>query len=290
MKILLTGATGYLGSRLARRLIGKGHTLGCIVRYPESLGRLESLRERVTLLPIEQLENEIALFRPEIVINTACTYSKKESIESDILSGNLIFPLQVMWAVKKTGVRRWINTDTSLPSMLNSYALSKSQLVQWGAFYAEAGEFEFINLSLEHFYGPDTSEENFILWAIQKLKRNDPLALSAGTQKRDFIYIDDVLSVYEAVIYHSFEKSFEKIEVGTGEAPTIREVVEYLKAITHSKSLLNFGAIPIRKGESDSHCNTEQMLELGIGSPTDWQVGMKLLVNSINGKEQKGDA
>lgn len=59
MRILLTGATGYLGSHLAQRLVRKGHILGCVVRHPERLGRLERLKDKVTLVPVEYLEDQI---------------------------------------------------------------------------------------------------------------------------------------------------------------------------------------------------------------------------------------
>lgn len=128
MRILLTGATGYLGSHLAQRLVWKNHMLGCTVHHPERWGRLEAIKENVTLLPIEYLEDEIASFHPEIVINTACTYSRNGNTERNVVEGNLFFPLRVMQTVRNVGITRWINTAPLLPPMLNSYAFSKEQL------------------------------------------------------------------------------------------------------------------------------------------------------------------
>lgn len=91
------------------------------------------------------------------------------------------------------------------------------------------------------------------------------MELTAGTQRWDFIYIEDVLNVYELVIDHSFEKAYTEIEVGTGEAPTIREVVEYLKTIIGSKSELRFGSVPMRNGESNSSCDPGKMRQLRGG-------------------------
>ena len=277
----MTGATGYLGSLLARRLAENNHTLGCVVRHPERLGRLEPLRKRLQLISAERLEDGIASFRPEIVIHTAAAYSRGGNTERDVIEGNLLYPLRVMQAVRDTGIVRWINTDTMLPPALNSYAFTKKQFAQWGAYYAGNGEFEFINLVLEHFYGPDAPEDNFLSWVIQKLNQNVPVDLTLGTQKRDFIHVENVLDVYEAVLNYPVEEPYWKIEVGTGAAPAIREVVEYLKAIMNSKSTLNFGAVPMRKHEPDSCCDVTALLQLGIGTPLDWQAGMKLLVNHM---------
>lgn len=281
MKIVLTGATGYLGSHLAQRLTGKNHTLGCIVRHQERLGYLEPLREKVQLLLVDHLEDEMASFHPEIIIHTACTYSRGNNTERDVLEGNLFFPLRVMQAARDVGINRWINTDTLLLPTLNSYAFAKNQFSQWGAYYAGKGEFAFVNLILEHFYGPDAPEEQFLPWVIKKLACNAPLELTAGTQRRDFVYIEDVQDVYEAMLQYPVKDVYTEIEVGTGEAPTIREVVEYLKTIMHSSSKLHFGSVPMRDGEPSSHCNPEKMRRLRGCDALNWKTGLRFVVERI---------
>ena len=278
MKILFTGGTGYLGSLLAGRLTAAGYELGCVVRDPERLKRLEPLRDRVELITVDDLENGTASFSPDTVINTACTYARGTSTEEDVYQGNLAFPFRVMQAARKAGVRQWINTSTLLPPMLNSYALSKSQLVQWGKMYAKRGEFQFVDLILEHFYGPDAPEGHFLTWVCRKLEADEPLDLTAGTQRRDFIYVEDVLNVYEAVLRGPIKGQIVDIPVGTGEAPTTREVVEYMKALMGSTSELRFGAVPMRAGEPDSHCDTKMMEKLGVVQPLQWKDGLKLYV------------
>lgn len=284
MKILLTGATGYLGSHLAQRLVGKNHTLGCVVRHPERLGRLEPLRKQVQLLPVDPLEDEIASFHPEIIIHTACVYSRGNSTERDVLEGNLFFPLRVLQAARDVGISRWINTDTLLLPTLNSYAFAKNQFSQWGAYYAGKGEFSFINLVLEHFYGPDAPEGHFLSWVMKKLACGAPLELTAGTQRRDFVCIEDVQDVYEAVLQYPFKDTYTEIEIGTGEAPTIREVVEYLKTIMASKSELRFGSVPMRDGEPNSHCDPKIMRQLRGSDALSWKAGLRLLVEEYMSK------
>lgn len=282
MRIVLTGATGYLGSCLARRLLDKGHELLCIVRRTDRLGRLQGLSERVALLPSCGFEKGMADFAPETVIHTACTYSRGGNTRSDILDGNLIFPLRVMWAAEEIGVRRWINTATMMPPMLNAYALSKDQMRQWGEMVSRDGGIQFINLVLEHFYGPNAPADQFIPWMIDKLRRGEALDLTLGTQRRDFVSVDDVLNVYEAALTHPFEERYADIGVGTGCAPTIREVVEYLKDITGSSSALNFGAVPARRDEPDSCCDTRKLRLLGLAPPVQWKEGMQALVKAQN--------
>lgn len=284
MRILVTGATGYLGSCLTGRLHSRGHTIACTVRGFENLKRLERFRDDVTLISASALDEGVKTFCPEVVIHTACTYSRGIYTEQAVFAGNLEFPFHLMQAVQKAGVRRWINTATSLPPMLNSYALAKYQFGQWGEAYARAGKLEFLNLILEHFYGPDAPDSNFLSWVIQKLNRNEPVDLTLGTQKRDFIYIEDVLNVYEAALSCPMEGPYMEIGVGAGTTPTIRQVVEYLKSITCSNSALNFGAVPMRKDEPDGCCDIAAMEKLGLNKPLKWRDGLKLLVGKENNK------
>lgn len=275
MRILITGGTGYLGSQLVQRCLEQRHELACIVRSTTNLKRLDRFKCDVTLITTRQIEEGIREFAPKIVIHTACTYARGKNTLEDVLLGNLLFPLKVLQASCKCGVSRWINTGTCLPNHINSYSLAKNQFSQWGRFYAETGKIQFLNLCLEHFYGPDAPEDNFLTWVTRKLKANEPINLTAGTQKRDFIFIEDVLDIYSKLLDWPIQESYFEVPVGTGAAPSIREVVEYLAALTQSNSQLHFGAVPFRKVEPDSHCDIKILEQLGVTSIISWQEGLR---------------
>lgn len=152
----------------------------------------------------------------------------------------------------------------------------KKQFCQRGRLYAELGQIQFLDLQLEHFYGPGAPEDQFVTWVVRRLKSGEPLELTAGTQRRDFIYID-VLRVYRIIIDKEFKDSYVEIPVGTGVAPTIREVVEYLKEITQSQSELRFGNIPQRANEPNSCCDIETLKVLGAAPSVGWKEDMAKL-------------
>jgi nucleoside-diphosphate-sugar epimerase len=90
----------------------------------------------------------------------------------------------------------------------------------------------------------------------QMLSNRDVINLTQGNQRRDFIYIDDVVSVYLLILRkHEILSEFSEFDVGTGEQISIREFVLKLKdtmELIYNKPILmnlNFGAIPYRKGE-----------------------------------------
>lgn len=278
MKILLTGGTGYLGSRLAKRIVSSGHMLACTVRGTQNLKELETVRDKITLIPTCEMEDAVGLFRPEIVIHTACTYAKPGYTEQDILDGNFLFPFNVLQVAVLVGVKRWINTGTCLPEDMNSYSLSKGQFCQWGKMYARAKRIQFINLQLEMFYGHGKPDGNFLTWVIEKLRNGEDLLLTDGTQRRDFIYIDDVVRVYEKLIDCSVDEPYLDIPVGTGEGPSVREVIEYLKEIICSQSNLCFGAVAKRTYEPDTVADCAKMRKYGVEARYGWREGMKKII------------
>jgi len=95
------------------------------------------------------------------------------------------------------------------------------------------------------------------------------LALSEGLQERDFIYIDDVISAYKVVVdnINDFTDSFTEIGVGANNLISIRELVLLVKKlINHTKTKLDFGAIPRRDGEMQPDCEISFLGKLG-GTP-----------------------
>ena len=127
-------------------------------------------------------------------------------------------------------------------------------------------------------YGPGDDTSKFTSLVLHACHRNDPaLKLTAGAQARDFIYIDDVVSAYDALFTQRHRlDSVEDIEVGSGVAPTIRQFVETAHRLTASRTELLFGAMPYRANEA-MHCmaNVARMTQLGWSPAFDLNAGLK---------------
>lgn len=280
MEILLTGATGYLGTRLAKELIAKGHTVSCICRRTSDLTILKSLPE-ASVKFIYNDEQSIKTYLntgqlPECVILSACSYEKGAPDEI-IVESNLNFPLLVLRLCIYAGIKKYINIGTSLPESLNLYALTKKQFSDYGKYYSERMPIEFTTLLLENYYGPNEPDNRFIPNCIQNLQQNKALLLTTGLQKRDYVHIEDVLSGILIILEQSLPL-YQEFPLGSGEAPSIRELIEYLKNITKSDSTLFFGAVPKRRHEPDSIADLTKLKKLGYQPHYSWQEGMKTLL------------
>jgi nucleoside-diphosphate-sugar epimerase len=137
-------------------------------------------------------------------------------------------------------------------------------------------------MRLEHFYGPGDEASKFTTHVINSCLRNVPeLKLTLGEQKRDFIYIDDVVSAYLIILEKlgQFPDLFNEFHVGSGAAVSIRDFVEKVHHITGSKTQLAFGSLPYRKGEvMSSHANVEPLEKLGWFCKINLEQGLNLVM------------
>jgi nucleoside-diphosphate-sugar epimerase len=153
----------------------------------------------------------------------------------------------------------FFNTESFQYDYLNSYTLSKKHFVDWGKNYSSSCDVQFINMKLQHVYGPKDDESKFVSWFVAQLRDEVPeIKLTSGTQKRDFIYVKDVVESYLILLEKRKEiMGFREFEVGTGNSLS---VMEFLIQIVNTyegkygikiKSNLKFGALPMRIGEPD---------------------------------------
>lgn len=253
MNILLTGATGFLGRNLLTLLVNDGHNVSILVRPSSSLKKISTLLHRVTICTIRgnALHELFINTDIETIIHCATNYGRGDVSPVEILETNLLLPIRLVQSGHQYGVRCFINADTILEKRINDYALSKSQFREWFKKYSQ--KMICINVAMEHFYGPHDDSSKFVSFIVkQLLDDTDRIDLTPGEQKRDFIFIDDILSAFLIFLTHgeSLKPGFHDFHIGTGKLISIKEFVEMAKRISgNTKTLLNFGAIPYRENE-----------------------------------------
>jgi nucleoside-diphosphate-sugar epimerase len=281
--ILLTGGTGYLGSKILKQLVDNGYDIILLKRSFSNPVRIKEYINKITpynidLVPLDTIFRENTI---DTIVHCATNYGRGENDPLHVIEANLLLPLKLLELGKKYHVKSFINTDTILDKRINYYSLSKKQFKDWLIVYKQ--DYTCINVLLEHFYGAGDDATKFVTYIIHNLLKNvDKIDLTKGEQRRDFIYIDDVVNAFEKIInsLDNFNQDFYEFEIGTNHPLSIKQFVELAKHISGNKhTLLNFGVLPYRENEvMNYNVNTSEISKLGWKCNSTVEEGLKKMI------------
>ena len=267
-KILMTGATGFLGSNLLKEFVKQKFEVTILKRSFSDTGRIKDLLKFVKFFNLDKIsiEDIFKKVKADVILHCATSYGRSDTDPFAVIDANLLLPLKLLEAGKKNNIKYFINTDTILNKRINYYSLSKSQFKDWLEMYSEKSV--CVNILLEHFYGAFDDKTKFVPFIIDKLLSNaEKVDLTEGRQKRNFIYIDDVVDAFIKVLRNLDNLNFGvyNYEIATDKSFEIRQVVELIKKISgDTVTRLNFGVIQYRKNEiMDSKADTKAIRSLG---------------------------
>ena len=261
MNILVTGANGYLGSHLVQTF--KDHNVTVLTRDNNN-------------------KDFFSTISPDVIINTMCSYGRNNESISQIYNSNFYEGVKLLeFAMSLDKPISFINCGSSLEKNTNLYSISKSHLVEFGQFISN-DKLQFINMNLQHFYGPG-AKNNFVSFVVSNCIANNDLPLTAGTQQRDFIYIDDVVSAFRVVIEkRNMLSNFENIDIGTGNSIPVKDVVLKVKELSKSNANLMFGKVPLREHESiEMKANIDLITKLGWSASIDLNNGLAKVIEEM---------
>jgi nucleoside-diphosphate-sugar epimerase len=210
-RALVTGASGYVGSQLARRLVGEGWDVHVLVRPGSSLDALAPVIDALTVHRFgggtAELVEILRVAAPDAVFHLAAVFlaqHRPEDIEA-LVGANVLFPTQLLEAMAANGVRLLVNTGTAWQHFenrgydpVNLYAATKQAFEALLAYYVNALGFSVATLALFDTYGPDDPRPKLMSALWKAASSGQALSMSAGEQLLDMVYIDDVVDAYLA--------------------------------------------------------------------------------------------
>ncbi len=270
-RVLVTGAAGFIGSHLTRRLVAEGaevHALsdGVSSLYP---ARLIDLRRRITLhegniadrTAMETIAKEV---RPQIVFHLAAyTHVGKSWYRVDeCVQTNIQGTVNLLLALVDVGLERFIYTGTSeiygdidVPfredakvNPISPYAVSKYAGECFCRMYQQGLAWPIVLVRPFNAYGPAQSPDRIIPEAIVRAMRKQELRLTTGRQTREFNYVEDIADGYVRLATTPGIEG-ELFNIGSGEEITIRNVVEEIMELLGHPIEPAFGALDHRPNE-----------------------------------------
>lgn len=267
INILITGSTGFLGSSIINNISGKKYRFISLYRKESNFRRVKKFKNnKKYIISSSNLKKIFKKYKIDLILHSATHYGTNDVDTSNIMNANLVLPLRLLAFAKQYNVKRFINTDTILPKNISSYTLSKHQFNEWLKTYSNS--LFCCNVRIEHFFGPGDDSSKFVIRIINKLIKNvSYINLTKGNQKRDFVFIKDVVDAIKIIIKDSlrYKNGYTNYDIGKGVSISIKKFILLARKLTRNKSTkLNFGILKLRKREAmDIKVNISKLKKLG---------------------------
>lgn len=264
MKFFVTGAGGFIGSHVIRSLLGSGHEVAFLRRSGSNSSRLGGLN----LTPIDVLDQlscfsqteqrTLSTFAPDAVIHLG--WIGVGNFERNSLSQleNVEMSVNILRASAEAGARHFVGfgsqaeygpcegaIDEKQPlNPTTVYGASKASVGLITGVLAEQLGLQFSWIRVFSTYGPGDEPYWMIQDVAKKLLDGEIPQLTLGTQQWDYLFVEDAARAITKVAESS--TGLGQINLGSGRAPTIREIVETLRDVAAPQLTLSFGAVPFR--------------------------------------------
>jgi len=261
---LVTGATGFVGSHLTRRLVRDGWQVHILSRershlldVPEFAHVINHVHDGST----DGMVRCVARAKPDVVFHLASLFLSQHTIKDIeyLIQSNVLFGNQLLEAMKVNEVRCIINTGTSWQHYNNEdynpvclYAATKQAFEAIVDFYVQACGIKAITLKLFDTYGPGDPRPKLFHLLNKAASSGLPLDMSAGEQLIDLVHIDDVVEVYLIAAQRLQDgqvTQHERYAVSSGHPLPLKELVRIYADVTGQNVAVNWGARQYRDRE-----------------------------------------
>ena len=248
-RVLITGASGFVGMNVAARMLRRGHAVHALVRAAYRPWRLRDLGAAVELhvadlLDAAALDALFADVRPHWVLHLAAygAYASQTDVAACVRT-NVEGTVNLIDAAARHGVERFVNTGSSSeygfcdhapdedeaahPNSL--YAATKLAATAYASYAGCSGAVHTTTLRLYSVYGPYEEPARLIPTVVaQGLAGRFPPLVSPATA-RDFVFVDDVVTAYEAALSSDVAPG-AVYNVGSGVQTSLRTVADVARS------------------------------------------------------------
>ena len=266
IKVLVTGASGFVGSNLTRKLVQKGYDVHILSRPFFNKWRLTDVLPKlnnhaVDLLEAEKLKKLIKEIKPEVIFHLAAAgiFGGVSSSEKELIETNFLGTVNLINACNEIKYKCFVNTgssseygpkdkpmeETNICQPINTYGISKLAAILYGSFIAKTKNQPIIGIRLFSPFGPFDNRQRLIPFVTINALRDEEILLSSPKGTRDFIFVEDVVEIYLKSIDLASQFKGEIFNLGSGKETSVSEAVKTICQLTNTKSKTRWGqALP----------------------------------------------
>jgi nucleoside-diphosphate-sugar epimerase len=290
--VLVTGASGFIGVHLVARLLSEGSRVTVLVRSSSALPG--EWHDRVNVVACNDF-SESGLRRllraPVDTVFHLAAYGVRPNLRDvdEMIAINVGLPAALVrlcaeWRAQmvmagtfseyRSPSSRDLLTEDSPLEQGKLYGSSKAAGGLMASAIASSGGTGFRLLRLFKVYGAGEASHRLLPALVNGLAKRERVAISAGTQILDFVYIDETIEAMLRADAHCREKGgIATWNVATGRAHSVREFAECVAAAMNADpSLLGFGTIGMRKDDEPWLVGSPDLLRSELG----WQPSIRL--------------
>ncbi|MGB2710923.1 MAG: SDR family NAD(P)-dependent oxidoreductase [Conexibacter sp.] len=296
-RALVTGAAGFVGAALARRLLADGHPVTLVARPGGEHWRLDGVRDDAALVEVDLRDAEavaraVHAARPELVFHLAAhgAYSWQESLPR-MIDTNLTGLVNVVEASLAAGTRAIVSAGSSseyglkdhappeheLPEPNSAYAVTKAAATLYCGWVARTHAQAITTLRLYSAYGPWEEPRRLIpALVMHGLEKRLPPLVDPSIA-RDFVYVEDVVEAFLLAAAHAQPGAGAVYNVGSGTQTTLRELAEAARRVFGIVDAPDWGSFPARNWDTDVWVADPRRIaaELGWRARTPIEAGLE---------------
>jgi len=256
-RILITGATGFVGSALHQHLISQDKQITVITRPGSTRTSLPSVNITWTG-DTARLIQQVAEVQPDVVFHLATNFIAHHETSDipELIDSNVTFGTAVLEASWKSGARvvitgtHWQHVEGAVYHPVSLYAATKRALLDIAVFYVHEG-LDVRELTLFDTYGPNDPRRKLVPLLLEAAATGASLPMSSGDQLIDLLYVTDVIAalIQAAQQPVSDTQSVQQFVARSGEPVTIRQLVETVQQAINKVIRVEWEARPNRPNE-----------------------------------------
>lgn len=257
---LLTGATGFIGSRIADELLERGRSVRASIRPSSSRERIAAVADRLdfrTLDVFTATPDELARLVEgvECCIHAAWYAVPGKYLASPENLGCVQGSLALLHALIAAGCKRAVFVGSCFEYDFDSGYLSEKSPERPQSLYAaaklatrhlaeqiaRANGISFAWARPFYQYGPFEDSRRLVPYVIETLSKGEPVQVTKGLQVRDFLHVSDVGAAIASIALSDVEGV---VNVGSSQPVTVRQIVSTIETQLGCTGLVQYGARP----------------------------------------------
>ena len=268
---LVTGATGFIGSNLARRLLYDGYETHILSRDIDRAWRVRDIlsdlhAHEIDLRDMDGLKKVVVEVKPDYIFHLAIggVYSGPDLSVRALFETNLIGTIYLLEASDKIDYKAFVNTgssgeygkkdtvmkETDMCVPANSYGVTKYAATLYASLIAKTKNKPIVTLRPFSPFGPYEDPNRLIGYAVRTALKGEELLIASPNSVRDFIYVEDIADAYMKCLAVAIKHQGEIFNIGSGREVAIKTVIDKIMELSGSKSLVRWNIKPPSLGES----------------------------------------